>query len=136
MKRKFAWALLPIFAWMLVACGGAGKEEVIKTTPEEILKTYQNGATAGDQRFKGKKVEVTGVIAETDITDNGIPYLTFALDNEVLPVFNFKKDQAKAVASLKSGAKVTLNCIGAGELIRTPAFKDCMISVNVQSSSK
>lgn len=136
MKKSLLFALIPALAVILTACGGAKKDELIKTTPEEILKAYQRGAAAGDQQFKGKKVEVTGIVGETDKTDTGIPYLTFALDNEVLPTFNFKKDQAKAVAALKSGDKVTLNCVGAGELIRTPAFNDCVISGNAQAGSK
>ncbi len=57
-----------------------------------------------------------------------MPFLTFALDNEVLPTFNFKKTQAQAVAALKAGDKVTLTCTGAGELVRTPTFNDCEIN--------
>ena len=62
--------------------------------------------------------------------------MTLALDNEVLPVFNFKKEQAKAVASLKAGDKVTLTCVGAGELVRTPTFKDCEVMGGVPAGGK
>lgn len=136
MKKHWVFVVIPVLACILTACGGAKKDDLVKTTPEEILKAYQNGTSAGDQQFKGKKVEVTGIVGETDKTDNGIPYLTFASENEVTPTFNFRKDQEKVVASLKPGEKVTLTCVGAGELLRTPAFNDCVISGNAKTGGK
>ncbi len=136
MKKLLAYAAVSSLALILVACGGGKKTEIVKTTPEEILKTYQAGASAGDKKFKGVKVEVTGTVGETDQDLNGVPFMTFALDNEVLPVFNFKKELAKSVASLKAGDKVTLVCVGAGELVRTPTFKDCEFAINVPAGGK
>ena len=136
MKKLLIFTVVPALAFALTACGGNKKAEMVKTTPEEILKAYQAGAAAGDKQFKGIKVEVTGTIGETDTDDNGVPYMTFALDNEVLPTFNFKKEQAKAVASLKAGNKVTLVCVGAGELVKTPTFKDCEIAGDPSGGKK
>ena len=135
MKRLLVYTAVPALLFALTACGGGKKDGVVKTTPEEILKTYQAGAKAGDQRFKGVKVEVAGVVGEVDQDINGVPFMTFALDNEVLPVFNFKKAQAQAVAALKAGDKVTLACTGAGELARTPAFNDCEIVGNASAGN-
>jgi hypothetical protein len=127
--RKYVACVLPAMALLLVACSGSTKGDgVVKTTPEEILKAYQSGASAGDRQFKDKAILVTGTVGEVDTDDNGVPYLTFALDNEVLPTFNFKKEQAKAVEGLKVGDKVTLQCVGVGELVRTPTFKDCEVA--------
>ena len=127
--KKYLVCALPVMALLVAGCGGSGKGDgVVKTTPEEILKAYQAGASAGDRQFKGKAVLVTGTVGEVDTDDNGVPYLTFALDNEVLPTFNFKKEQAKAVQGFKVGDKVTLQCVGAGELVRTPTFNDCEVA--------
>ncbi len=127
MKRFLIYAAIPALI-ILSACSNGNKNEVIKTTPEEILKAYQGGTSIGDQKFKDKKVEVTGVIDEVDRDVNGVPFVTFTLDNEVLPVFNFKKEQAKVVDSLKTGDKATLVCVGAGELLKTPTFNDCELA--------
>ena len=136
MKKLLAYTAIPALAFLLTACGGRKKPEIVRTTPEEILKAYQAGAAAGDRQFKGVRVEVTGKVGETDKDLDGVPYMTFALDNEVLPVFNFKKEQAKAVASLKAGDKVTLACVGAGELVRTPTFKDCEVMGGASAGGK
>ena len=136
LKKLLVYTAIPALAFLLTACGGGKKPETVKTTPEEILKAYQAGTAAGDKKFKGIKVEVTGTVGETDQDLNGVPFMTFALDNEVLPVFNFKKEQAKAVASLKAGDKVTLTCVGAGELVRTPTFKDCEVMGGASAGGK
>lgn len=136
MKKLLVYTAIPALAFTLTACGGGKKPEIVKTTPEEILKTYQAGAFAGDKKFKGIKVEVTGTVGEIDKNIDNVPFMTFALDNEVLPTFNFKKEQAQAVASLKAGDKVTLVCVGAGELVRTPTFNDCEIAGSASISDK
>lgn len=136
MEKWLVCITIPVLVFTLMACRSEKKLDIIKITPAEILKVYQSGASAGDRQFKGAKVEVTGTVGEIDNDLNGRPFVVFALDSEISPIFNFEKRQAQAVASLKAGDKVTLTCTGAGELVRIPTFNDCKITGDVSVDIK
>lgn len=99
-------------------------EQAAVVSAAELAAAYEENSVSADNLFKGKRLQVTGVIADINTDMFGDAYIAFKAGNE------FMRPQAKFVekqvaASLKKGSKVTLICTGAGDVMKTPMLKDC-----------
>jgi hypothetical protein len=142
-KGLSVWAYLGIGALVLfggcvavcaVGVNQAGKEakkekeafddaKSMKVTADELTEAYEKNEVSADEKYKGKKIEITGVIERIDSGFNDEPQI-------VLKAKNFigvrceglsKKDAGK----LEKGSEITLVCKGDGEIIGSPQLKDC-----------
>lgn len=98
-------------------------------TPSDLTKAYEANTVAADEKFKGKKFKVTGVINDirTDFMDN--PYLVLNASGNpfMLPQFSFNKSSKSQLANLQKGNQVTLICTGKGDVAKTPMSGDCTL---------
>lgn len=98
-------------------------------TSSQVASSYDESTVAADILFKGKRVQVTGQITDISTDYFGNPYLVMGGKNQYLgPRFKFDRSAMSDIASLKKGESVKVNCIGEGDVLRTPMFEDCAIS--------
>jgi hypothetical protein len=102
----------------------------IKVTAAELTADYQANEVAADERWKGKSVAITGVVAGTkkDFMDDIYVILGSGARFETHHVQAFlgKKEKAKA-AQLSTGSKATLTCRIDGMIIMSVMAKNCVI---------
>jgi tRNA_anti-like len=98
-------------------------------TPADITRAYEDNTVAADLTFKGKRYEISGIVASINTDLFGDPYLTMkASGNEFLaPHFSFGKDALGSLAALKKGSKVVMVCEGRGDVVKIPMNKDCKL---------
>ena len=98
-------------------------------TASQITRAYSDNTVAADQAYKGKKLKVSGTVADiaTDIMGN--PYVTMAggVNQFMEPQFKFDQGAVDQMAKLKKGSKVTFVCVGAGDVAKTPMLDDCAV---------
>ncbi|MDP3266383.1 MAG: hypothetical protein Q8M39_06115 [Sulfuricurvum sp.] len=95
----------------------------------EIASEYNENTVAADQKFKDQKFKVTGTIADINTDFMGDPYLTLkgGVNQFMEPQFGFEKSDAAQLANFAKGQKVTLICIGKGDVAKTPMSGSCSI---------
>ena len=98
-------------------------------TASGIAVAYNENTVAADQQFKGKKFKVSGVIVDISTDFMGDPYVTLrgGVNQFMEPQFGFEKSDAAQLANLKKGSKVTLICIGKGDVAKTPMSGSCSL---------
>ena len=99
---------------LLIILAGApawGQEELVKTTPDEILTIYGENELAADLRFKDKRVQVSGVVYQISSKRDGTPYVVFntATAGGLLYTY-FSRDKIEALVKLKKGQNLTVTC--------------------------
>lgn len=98
-------------------------------TATTIATAYSENTVAADQQFKGKKFKVSGSVVDINTDIMGNPYITLrgGVNQFMEPQFSFDKSDADKLAKLKKGAKVTLICIGKGDVAKTPMSGSCTL---------
>lgn len=96
---------------------------------EQIAAAYAENTVAADQALKGKRFRVQGVVADIATDFMGDPYLMLrGGQNEFMePHFGFGKDDIQALAQLRKGDQVTLECTGRGDVAKTPMSDTCRL---------
>lgn len=92
----------------------------------ELFDAYHENEVAADDRFKGKKLRVTGTIAsiDKDFLDNVVVRLQTA--NQFQSVMATVREAEKSTAAkLKKGQKATVTCKGRGMVVGSPSLDDC-----------
>lgn len=96
-------------------------------TSDEVLKTYTENEARADKYYKGKSLIVSGVVGGIKSGINDEPYIVFKAKNMFqAPQARFLESENDKVIELNKGNKVSLLCIGSGEVGGTPTFKDCL----------
>jgi len=108
------------------------KQEIaalITVTASDIAAAYNANTVAADQKFKDKKFKVSGVVVDINTDFMGNPYVTLrgGVNQFMQPQFRFEKSNTAQLANLKKGAKVTLVCIGKGDVAKTPMSGSCSL---------
>lgn len=107
------------------------KEETIieMITAAELASAYNDNTVAADQKFKGKKFKVSGVVdsINTDIFGNQYITLRGGVNQFMEPQFKFEKSATTQLSNLKKGTSVVLVCEGNGDIAKTPMSKSCSI---------
>ncbi len=100
------------------------EEKIIKISAGNLYQEYKDNSVAADQKYDGKRVEVTGSIYDfgTDIMDR--PYITFGF-LETQAVFN--KSHASQLAELQKGQEITVQCKVSGAPLGYPILDNCQI---------
>lgn len=104
-------------------------EETIKVSAADLIKAYDENEVSADSRYKGKKLEVTGIIGDIgkDVLDDSYITLGSGGDFEIVSAQCYiKKDNLDAAAKLKKGDKITVvgKCNGSSLNV---ILKDCTI---------
>lgn len=100
--------------------------DAIKITARELFKAYSANEVAADSKFKGKPIEITGVVESisSDITDEPVVQLA---GGEMFQMVHANGLDTATAAGLSKGQEITLACTGAGEVIGMPALSDCSL---------
>ena len=101
--------------------------EVIKVTAKQLVKDYEENEAAGDAKYKGKALEVSGQLEaiEKGMMDETNLQLQGKDFKNVLATL--KESEEEKALKLKKKSKITLNCISGGEFASLPVLKDCSI---------
>ncbi|WP_454691161.1 OB-fold protein [Achromobacter aloeverae] len=101
---------------------------IVNVTAAQASEVYQENEVAGDQKFLGKKVLITGTLRSINSGLGNSPYLVFDSRAIAGPQAHFDKAQIERIAKLKKGQKVVVYCQGAGAIGGTPMFKPCLFA--------
>lgn len=105
------------------------KEPALSVDAIKLWKDYDANEVAADGVYKGKMLQVTGVVSsiDKDFLDNIIVHL-----KSPNPIMNtmakLEKSESSKAAALNKGATVTLTCEGAGRIVGSPSLDDCTIN--------
>lgn len=145
MKKMLKWVggiIVVLFVLGIVAGGDKksgdaapaqqASEDVTKlpaVTAADIATAYRDNTVAADQQFKGKKFKVSGVVGDINTDIMGDPYITLrgGVNQFMEPQFSFDKTALDNLAKLKKGSKVTLVCVGKGDIAKTPMSEKCSL---------
>jgi hypothetical protein len=93
-----------------------------------LWREYQENEVAADNRYKGKRVRVTGTVVSVERDADGSPIVHLLSGN---PIFRTMATLDRAfipdAAQLKKGDQVVVRCIGAGLMMRMPQLEKCML---------
>lgn len=97
--------------------------------PSALVEAYQENSVAADQRFKGFRYRVAGWVSDINTDVGGTPYITMEVGPNVivLPQFRFSKDAIPELAKLKKGTAVMVECVGAGDIMKVPISRNCIL---------
>ena len=102
-----------------------------KASTEDISAAYSSDAKAAEKKFKGKKLEINGTIA--DIREDGIsdlPEVILKLEQAnkgVQPRVAFADSEAAKVAKLKKGQAITIICKGGEQFSGMAVLENCTL---------
>jgi hypothetical protein len=110
----------------VAAANNAPSEPPIKISASDLYASYHANEVAADGKYKGRILEVRGIVTTIgkDVLDN--PYVSLAgSDNEFESVnAYFGKDKADELAKLSKGESISVTCRGNGMSIGSPVL-DC-----------
>jgi hypothetical protein len=92
---------------------------------DALIKAYQDNEVAADEKYKGKKMRVTGKLASIDSGLDDEPVLQ--LGTQIFPLVQAHGVEKKIAANLKKDTNITVECKGDGELASIPQLKDCAV---------
>lgn len=100
---------------------------VFEVSAQQLAQAYDRNTVAADQQFKGKRFKVTGVVESINTDLFGNPYVTLrgGVNQFMEPQFQLDDAHANYAAGLQSGMRISLICIGGGDVAKTPMSKDC-----------
>jgi hypothetical protein len=96
-------------------------------TAIDLYDDYQANEVAADNKYRNKRLLVTGVVDEITKDFLDTPIVTLMTGSEFFYVSaSFPKDDIK-VAELSKGWQVTLECRGQGMILGTPFLDRCSV---------
>lgn len=105
------------------------EETVIKVSAKNIIAEYEANEVSADNKYKDKKIEITGRIAEIKKTIWDTLYVEIGNGDQ----YSFRNAQAyfsdennDILANLKKGQNITVICTGGGLIINVQ-LEDCSI---------
>ena len=101
-------------------------EPLIVVSAREIASDYDDNEVAADQKYKGKILEVSGIVASIDssVSDQAIVQLVGKNEFQTVSTQG-NNDFTQYATTLKKGQNVVLICKGDGEVIGFPQLKNC-----------
>ena len=101
-------------------------EPRIVVSAREIASDYDDNEVAADQKYKGKILEVSGIVASIDSSVGDQAIVQLVGKNEFQTVSTQgNNDFTQYATTLKKGQNVVLICKGDGEVIGFPQLKNC-----------
>ena len=121
----------------------AGTDPLLGVTAEQAFKKYAANEVAADQELKGKYVGVSGKVLEISkdwrngvvLTLRGGPGLMDRVQlrlyerqvSSVSATLIMSRKVEEVAAKLKVGQQVEAECKGAGMVLKTPVFRECLL---------
>lgn len=95
----------------------------------DLARAYADNTVAADQMFKNKKYKVSGTVDSINTDLFGQPYLVLrgGVNEFMEPQFSFSSSSAQMLGALRKGHKVTLICMGKGDVAKIPMSGDCQL---------
>lgn len=98
----------------------------VRTNASELAKIYEDNEIAGDQKFRGMLIRISGKITSIGSDFQNKPFVTFEIENEFRsPIAKLKENEINRITKLKKGQTINLVCVGAGEITSTPILQEC-----------
>lgn len=105
------------------------EQQVIQVSANDLYRHYEANEVAADKQFKGQLLEVTGIVEKIDSGISDGANVHFKVGDQ----YSFNNVTASGddtfdnfAATLSKGNKITIRCIGAGEVIGSPFLKKCV----------
>ena len=111
-----------------VAQAEAEAARVLKVSPVELRRAYDENEVAAQAKYGGHPLEVTGVVSAIllDVTDD--PIVVFESGDRFNQVqAGFNKEAGAATAALKKGQTVTVRCERMAEVMGRPVLSACVL---------
>ena len=105
-------------------------EPELNISASELINAYKENEVKADKIYKGRIVEVNGIVdkIDSDISDKAVIRLSdgdeFSFYNISCYIDNDNQDKA---CELKKGQNVTIVGVADGEIVGEPSIKDCKI---------
>lgn len=106
----------------------APTETAINVTSTQMAQAYDQNEAKGDALYKGKLLNVTGVVTsiDKDLTDNTVIMLNGLNDFQSVHAEVKESEESKAI-DLRKGERITVQCRAKGEVIGSPMLDECTI---------
>ncbi len=104
--------------------------ETVEVTADELLAAYKENELAGDQKYKGKTLVVTGVLDSIQSGIGDAPFLLLKAGDEYefnMPQAHFDKSETESLVALKKGESITVQCVSSGEVMGSPMLNECKV---------
>lgn len=100
--------------------------DAIEVDYKTLYQDYMDNAINADKKYRGKKLILSGTVADIDREINQEPYITFSIDTYGWKNIriNFDKSEEDNVAALKKGQKVKVVGTCKGTLLSTTVLLD------------
>lgn len=102
------------------------KAEAIKVSASELASAYKKNEVAADEKYKNKKIEISGEIESIDSGVGDEPRIRLQ-SGELFVAVTLEGISKAEAKKLNKGDKLTAVCKGDGEIIGSPQLKDCKI---------
>lgn len=95
---------------------------------QQMAAEYERNTVAADQRYKGKRFKVTGVVDSINTSLFGNPYVTLrgGVNQFMEPQFELDSAHRNYAAGLQQGMRISLACRGRGDVAKTPMSDECV----------
>ena len=95
---------------------------------QQMAAEYERNTVAADQRYKGKRFKVTGVVDSINTSLFGNPYVTLrgGVNQFMEPQFKLDSAHRNYAAGLQQGMRISLTCKGRGDVAKTPMSGECV----------
>lgn len=103
------------------------KANSIVVSNSTLFNDYQANEVAADNKYKGKKLLVSGTVASIDKGPFGGLILRLASPNEFMNTMcDIEKSEQGTMATLSKGDQVRVLCKGHGMVLGSPSLDDCV----------
>ena len=128
MNKGFRYVGIAIVGFAVVIAANAMSQT--KISASRLYTDYRENEFAADAKYKGKFLEVRGRVHSLGRDTDGKAYLTFQVTQyKIGGVWAyFPESQAHALARVRKGTVVGLNCTGGGKLMGVlPILDGCLL---------
>lgn len=111
-----------------VASAPAPRPRPIGVSAARLFKDYDANEVSADDAYKGRRLQVSGVIAsiDKDMFDHVVVHLVGASRYQTVSATMLPSEKS-AAARLSKGNTMDVVCVGAGKIITDPQLDDCSI---------
>lgn len=100
------------------------EEQSISANAEKLAADYKNNEVAADERYKGKKLIVAGVVQSINKDYKGEVWIGLKTNNQFMPIHAVGLS-ARQAGMLAKGEVIAIVCTGDGMILGSPFLKDC-----------
>ena len=97
----------------------------VKISADKLIEAYKDNEVAADEKYKGKKLLVTGKLSsiESGLDDEPI----IQIGSDMFPLVAAHGVSKRDAAKLKKGTDISVLCRGDGEVVSMPQLQDCAL---------